>query len=296
MDPEEEARRRQRRAKRIVQSRSITFGRAIVRRFVQTDGVTQSSLLAIELFTTVIPLVLIGTAIGSKFSASVNLGDRFVTALGLTGQRADDMRDLFSTAAEMRAAVSVFGLFSFLVWGIPMAITVAAMYARAWHRPPFPLWGKLWRGTAWFALALVGQTARSSLMVVGPLTGRDVATIVVDVAVLWVFWTITPVVLVRDGARGWRALFLGGVLGAVIDGLMGAVVARLVLPILLSGWIGFGPIGVAMTLMTWCGVLAFNWVSIACVSAILWERAVPLDLAFDTNTRYIPEPDPDWAS
>lgn len=46
---------------------------------------------------------------------------------------------------------------------------------------------------------------------------------------------------------------------------------------MLRGWDGFGPIGVAMALMTWCGVIGIGWVLTACVGAVLWERAAPPD-------------------
>ena len=66
-----------------------------------------------------------------------------------------------------------------------------------------------------------------------------------------------------------------GFSGVVIDGILLATVVRVGFPILLQGWTGFGPIGVAMTLMTWCGFLAIGWVAIACAGAILWERNAP---------------------
>src|SRR5215470_9536660 len=57
----------------------------------------------------------------------------------------------------------------------------------------------------------------------------------------------------RDGGRGWKYHLLAGVTGVVIDGIVITAVVRVGFPILLQGWTGFGPMGVAMTLMTWCG-------------------------------------------
>jgi len=53
---------------------------------------------------------------------------------------------------------------------------------------------------------------------------------------------------------------------------------RVLLPMLLSGWEGFGPIGAAMALMTWCTVVAALWVITACLGAVLWERNAPADV------------------
>jgi hypothetical protein len=42
--------------------------------------------------------------------------------------------------------------------------------------------------------------------------------------------------------------------------------------------------GVAMTLMTWCGVVATCWVVIACVGAIVWERNAPAETVVESQT------------
>jgi len=82
----------------------------------------------------------------------------------------------------------------------------------------------------------------------------------------------------------------------MIDGVILTVAARIALPILLSGWVGFGPIGVAMTLMTWCGVLGYGWVATACVTAVLWERTAPLEVVLETNTRDVEQQERRWTS
>jgi hypothetical protein len=58
---------------------------------------------------------------------------------------------------------------------------------------------------------------------------------------------------------------------------------------LLIGWTGFGPIGVAMALMTWCGVIAIGWVVTACVGAVLWERTAPSETVIDSQTDLTPD-------
>src|SRR5215470_7331809 len=82
----------------------------------------------------------------------------------------------------------------------------------------------------------------------------------------------------RDAGRGWKYHLLVGFAGVVIDGIVITAVVRVGFPILLQGWTGFGPMGVAMTLMTWRGVIATGWVVIACTSAIIWERIAPAEI------------------
>ncbi len=290
------AAQRERRLKRIVHSRSVDFGTATVRRFLGIDGFTHAGLLSIELFTTVIPLIIIGFSYRNDFSTDANVGDRFVDLLGLSGQEAQSVHDLFGSAAGIRSTWSVFGVAGFLVWGIPMAITVAAMYARAWQRPAFSLWGKLWRGGVWFLIYLASQSTRSRVLAAGYDGWQRAVLALVAVVFLWVFWSLTPVLLVRDGARDVRSLFVAGFAGLMIDGVVMTVAARIALPILLSGWTGFGPIGVAMVLMTWCGIIGYSWVATACITATLWERAAPLQVVLETNTRDVQQKERRWTT
>jgi hypothetical protein len=92
----------------------------------------------------------------------------------------------------------------------------------------------------------------------------------------WLFWTVTPMILVREGSRGKRFLAEAGLAGMVIDGVIVSTATNFVFPLLLSGWTSFGPIGVAMAAMSWCLVVGYSWVAIACFGAVLWERAAPV--------------------
>lgn len=73
-----------------------------------------------------------------------------------------------------------------------------------------------------------------------------------------------------------------------IDGGIIPIAARLVFPPILRGWDGFGPIGVAMALMMWCGVVGTGWVLTACVGAVLWERTAPTETVAESQTADVP--------
>lgn len=64
----------------------------------------------------------------------------------------------------------------------------------------------------------------------------------------------------------------------------------MIFPPLLRGWDDFGPIGVAMALLTWCGISGAGWVITACVGAVLWERAAPSQTVIESETDAIDEP------
>src|SRR5260370_33677922 len=92
---------------------------------------------------------------------------------------------------------------------------------------------------------------------------------------VWIFWSLTPILLVRDGGRGLRYLALAGLAGAVVDGTILPLAARILFPPLLRGWTGLGPIGVAMALMTWCAAIGIGCVWTACEGPGVMARTAP---------------------
>ena len=252
---------------------------AVIKRFVEIDGFTHSGLVSIQLFTSVIPLIIIGFAYFSGFASNASVGDLFIRDLGLHHPFDVRVREAFGSPSGVQYVWTFLGLGAFLVWGIPMSIKVATIFAQAWRRQQFGMAEKLGRGAAWFVLYLGIMTAHERIGFAGQHeAGVRAALLVVSLVPVWIFWSLTPMLLVRDGGRGWKYHLLAGFAGVVIDGIVITAVVRVGFPILLQGWTGFGPIGVAMTLMTWCGVIATGWVVIACTSAIIWERIAPAEI------------------
>jgi len=273
------------RHERLTQSRRTALLVAVAQRFVEIDGATQGGLLSIQLFTTVIPLIIIGFAHFSGFAKNASVGDLLIRDLGLHHPLDDRVREAFGSAVGVQSVWTFFGVAAFLVWGIPMSVRVSEMFARAWRRQPFGRWERLARGAAWFILFLGTMDAHERLAFGGQHeAGVHAALLIVALVPLWIFWSLTPVLLVRDGARGWRNLLLAGSAGVLVDGIVFGAVGRLGFPMMLEGWAGFGPMGVAMTLMTWCGILALGWVVIACMGAVIWERHAPAEVVIESQT------------
>jgi uncharacterized BrkB/YihY/UPF0761 family membrane protein len=267
---------------------------AVVERFIEIDGGTQSGLVSLQFFTTVIPLLIIGFAFFSGFAKSASLGDLLTRLLGLHPPLDTRVREAFGDAAALQSLWSLVGIAGFLLAGVPMSITVAAMFARAWRRRQLGTVEKLARGAAWFVLYLGTTFTRERIGYGGQYSlGVHAALLIVALVPQWAFWSLTPVLLVRDGGRGWRLLLLAGCAGVAIDGVILAAGARVMFPVLLEGWSGFGSMGVAMALMTWCGVIATGWVVIACVGAIAWERNAPARTVIQLRTA---APDPSAAT
>ena len=227
----------QERATKLEQGRRTGLPVAVGKRFGDIDGADYGGLMAIELFTTVMPLIILGFGYLSGFAENASVGNLFVRQLGLTGASEQNVRAAFGSSEALKSSWTVVGLAGFLIWGIPMALTVASMFAKAWQREPLSLGQRLWRGVAWFVLYLVTLGVRERI---GFGVSRDVGTqigfFVLSLVPVWLFWTVTPALLVRDGGAGKKFLARAGLAGVVIDGILIALATRIVFPPMLSGW------------------------------------------------------------
>ena len=270
---------------RLLASRRLSPVAAVVARFKEIDGATQGVLVSVQLFTVVIPLMILGFSYFSGFAENASPGSLWIRELGLTGATSDTVRGAFGDTAALRSLWTLVGVAAFLVWGIPMSAMVASIFAKAWRREQFGFSQRFVRGAIWFLLYLTMITLRERIAYGSEYTGAtQVLMFVIALVPVWMFWSLTPLVLVRDGGHGVKYLALAGLAGVVIDGIIVPVIGRVIFPNVIDAWTSFGPIGVAMALMTWCGVLGTAWVITACVGAVLWERTAPTDTVLQAQT------------
>src|SRR3954453_3224384 len=209
------------RVARLEQGRRTGLFVAVTRRFFEIDGLTFGAVVSIELFTTVLPLLLLTFGYFSGFAGKESIGDVVVRQLDLTGSTEETVRATFGTSDALRSSWTVIGMAGWLVWGIPMAITVAGMFAAAWRREPFTLLQRMWRGTVWFVIYLVTLLVRELILIsISHQSAWQVGLYLVALVPDWLFWTLTPVLLVREGAHGKRFLVEAGLAGMVIDGVL----------------------------------------------------------------------------
>jgi len=273
------------RYRRLVASPRLRLAVATFERFREIEGSTLGLLVSVLLFTTVLPMMILGFSYLHGFADNVSPGTIWIREVGLHRPRSDVVRLAFGEAAGLKTSWSLVGVAGFLLWGIPMSMTIAAIFAKAWRRPELSLIERGMRGSAWFVLYLVMIVCRERIVFGSDHShGVRVLLFVVAQVPVWIFWSLTPVLLIRRGGRGWSYLALAGFAGVVIDGLAIPLSARLIFPLVLDGWDGFGPIGVTMALLTWTTVIGTGWVVTACLGAVLWERQAPSGEAVEVQT------------
>jgi hypothetical protein len=284
-NPLEVRRHLERRYRRLAEARQLRPLTAIVARFNEIGGGTLGAMVSVQLFTTVIPLMIVGFSYMRGFADNASPGTLIIRELGLVHPAADHVRSAFGSSSALRSSWTFLGVAGFLIWGIPMGIMIAGIFAKAWRREQFGILGRLWRGVVWFALYLVMIGLRDRIAFGGDHhAGMRIVRFVVSLLPVWIFWSLTPALLVRDGGRGRNYLMLAGLAGVLIDGILLPIGSRLLFPPVLDGWDELGPIGVAMALLTWCGAVGTAWVITACVGAVLWERNAPSDTVIESQT------------
>jgi len=259
----------------LEESKQLGFTVGTTKRFFEIEGLDLGGLLALELFTTIIPLILLGYSWASDFNANLSFGDFMIKWMDLRGESAEQVQGLFGDSADLRSTWTFLGLAGFLFWGIPMSSQVAKTYARAFRRERWPFWTEVWRGSVWFVMLLTSYVLTLALQRNLGITGGMRFWNVLAWIPAFLLWSTSPLVLVRNGTNGWRHMAWCGLAGIALDLFGVRFTLKVVFPKLLDGWVGFGPIGVAMAIMTTCTVIAALWVITACLGAVLWERNAP---------------------
>ena len=240
-------------------------------------------------FTTVIPLIIIGFDYLSGFAENASPGTLFIRELGLVSPLTERVRAAFGDSSGFRTSWTFIGVPGFLVWGIPMSITIAGIFAKAWRREQFGLGGRLLRGAVWFVLYLTMIGLRERIAFGGEHTGVMRALLFVAALVpVWIFWSLTPVLLVRDGGRGLRYLALAGLAGMVIDG---TIIPRRPnpLPAVAQRLERVRPDRCRDGTDDVVRGDRRRWVVTACVGAVLWERTAPPDTVIESQTADAPD-------
>ncbi|MCB0929293.1 MAG: hypothetical protein KDB70_15575 [Mycobacterium sp.] len=86
-------------------------------RFREIDGSPLGGLVSLQLFTTVIPLIILGFSYLSGFAENASPGVLITRELGLVRPLSDWERDAFGNAPGLRRDWTILGLGGFLLWG-----------------------------------------------------------------------------------------------------------------------------------------------------------------------------------
>ncbi|HEV2638074.1 MAG TPA: YhjD/YihY/BrkB family envelope integrity protein [Actinocrinis sp.] len=224
-------------------------------------------------FVTLVPLLIVIAAAapldGHTFPTWVAVG------LGLTGNSADAVRNLFGPPGRVLSTTTALSLAVLAVFGLSFATSVQVGFERIWELTP-ARWYSVWRRVVWLAV-LIGYILGSADLVelLHGVWYLSAAQLVLSMASSTAFFWWSARFLL-DGRIGWRTLFPGAVL--TVLGLVGLRIFSAVLfsPMIISSALTYGAIGTVLVVVSWLiGVGFVIFGGAMCGRALAEARSIP---------------------
>jgi membrane protein len=240
----------------------------IVVRIFELNPVERGLALGSKLFTAVIPLAIIMSALVSSRDV---VATRLVEGFGLTGAGAASLRELLRVpAGETGSSISVIGLLVLVYSALSFSRSLQRVYVDAWRLPPMRSQGIAW-GLLWIVAFAVWFSLSTPVSRVLHAHGFHVGAVVVSLALGSILWMVTPFILL--GRRvALRELLPGGIATAILLVLFN-LGSRLYLPHSTTANVRrYGLVGVTFTILTWLFAFSLTLIASAAIGAVLSER------------------------
>ena len=258
----------ERRLEGYAEGKAGSFALGYVRRYGEASRNSVSALV-INAFLSVVPALLALWAVtGLSLHSQNTLARHLIYHLGLQGPTAALVAKAFGTVASNAAAATIFGLLTFLIFGLPVGQILQSFYARAW-RVHVGSPADQWRFAIWFiAVTLLMGLQLSEEAIISRIGIELFVPGWFALFLLFAWWT--PHFLLH-GRIEPRRLFLGALVVAA-----SSAVAVALSQLLLGTWIDdngrwFGAFGVALALLMWAQVLGAIWLAGAVVSPVYYD-------------------------
>lgn len=252
--------------------RALATARRCIARLVEMELVDRSIAIASLTFTAAIPLLVVLAAYLPGIDRG-SVADSMISRFALHGSSADLVRQVFAPPSTTRETVSIVGIVLLAFSALSFTRGLQRVYERAWRLPSLGIratpsglrwlaglvaWAAIFRGLQSWLLEGAGPV----LSVAVALTGG------------FVVWWFTPAVLL-GGRVAWRRLVPTAALtAAAMTGLSAGSVVYM--PHAIGDAAArYGPIGIAIALVSWLVACGFVVVSCAGVGAVLAEPPPP---------------------
>ena len=246
----------------------------VQKRFSEVHGGFLASAVTLAAFVSILPLLLLVTAVVGFFSVgAADLPERVIEGLGLPpgGEAARIITEAFESAEANRRWASALGLAGLLYSSLGFVAALESAFDAVWQVTGRGLKGKLY-GLAWlvgaglifvasFALTAALNFLPGSFALPGVLVGLSI-----DFA-LWL-WTLT---VLTNRSVGWRGMLPGAVVGAVGLQVLRVVGSVYVPRAVASSSALYGGIGAVFAVLAWLLFFGRLVVYAAVVNVVLWE-------------------------
>jgi len=232
-----------------------------VRSFARLQGLDRAMVIASQAFTTLIPLMLVASTFLPVDDPDA-VSDGMVRRLGLTGDAADSVEQVFGSADP--GSVGVVSIFLLIYSGVSFTRRMQRMFLQAWQVPVKRGIRVSFDAALGLLAMLVEIVVLSTLRtLVSSLPFSWAFTLLLTMAASLLLWTSIPWLLLGRRTE-WRRLLPGGVLTSVGVTIYGAA-TTVYMPKLIEAYSDrYGLFGVTIALVSW----------LLCISVIVVSATV----------------------
>ncbi|MGY1802189.1 YhjD/YihY/BrkB family envelope integrity protein [Blastococcus sp. SYSU D00922] len=236
-----------------------SFPGRCLRQFVAIQGLDRAVVLSSQTFTTLIPLLLLVSALAPAGRRDV-VARAIIRRFELRGDSADAVEALFAHAGAASLGVASASLLLFS--GFSLARRIQRMYLQAWRLDAAPGVGHAIDAALGLAVLVAGIAVLSGARALAGPGLQVPASLVAGLVV----WTTLPWLLLHRRI-GWRRLVPGGALTAVGTSVYGAASTVYMPPLLESYSERYGLFGVTLALIGWLLAIALVVVASTAVAS-----------------------------
>jgi membrane protein len=248
--------------------------------FVAFQGVDRAMVISSQLFTALIPLLLLVGALAPADRQDL-VSDAVIDRFHLEGAAAAAVRQVFAHSGD--ASIGVFSVVLLVFSGVSLTRRLQRMYEQAWGLPRT----SGMRNSVNAALGLAALVVEIALLyfaraLVEPLPSGWVLGVPLSAVAALVLWTSVPWLLL-DRRLAWRRLLPGGALAAACTGAYG-VATTIYMPRLFEVYsLRYGLFGVTLALIGW--LLCISLIVVAATVVATQFDSAPEPWARDLRSR-----------
>jgi membrane protein len=251
---------------RSIVERTLQLAEVSLERLVAIQFVDRSVALGSLAFTALVPLLLIAAA---YVPGSDALSDDLIERFHLSGSSADLVRQVFAQPDDVRQSVSWLGLVLLIASSLSFTRALQRVYEHAWRLDSRGLRGTR-AGLTWLAGVVLWVTVFATVRrwLIG-LGGPAVAFVVLlgGNAIVWLW---SPHVLLAHRVA-WQRLVPSAALTSVAMSAISVGSVVYMPQAIEDSASAYGPIGIAIALVSWLVAIGFALVACAGVGAVLGE-------------------------
>lgn len=224
------------------------LGRCI-HRFIQMEGIDRSLVLASQVFTALIPLLIVVAALAPGQPDLI--AETIITKFGLSGASADAVEQLFLVpGGAVQASLGVASAFLLVYSGVSFTRRLQKMYRAAWEREKAGVRGNLFATLGLFVLLAEVVILYAIMTLVHRLPGAWVTVLPLSILAGLVPWTSVPWLLLNREVH-WRRLLAAGLLTATAMAIYGTATTLYMPELMEQSTNQFGLFGVTIAIIGW---------------------------------------------